>query len=100
MQASRVLKTGGHFISITFSQPHFRGRILCQDKYSWSVRHWTFGEHFHYFYYLTTKGEDQDPTVDYSYRELYERKSVCFESMDYFCPGDENFLFSIGEDLF
>ncbi|CAG8507457.1 9261_t:CDS:2 [Ambispora leptoticha] len=49
----RVLKPGGKFIYITFGQPHFRRRHLERD--CWKVEVETFGEVFHYFFYLMTK---------------------------------------------
>ena len=54
-------------VSVTFSQPHFQGWLLAREKFDWSVKHWTFGEHFHYFYYHATKGVTQDLNFDYSY---------------------------------
>ncbi|XP_041379483.1 LOW QUALITY PROTEIN: EEF1A lysine methyltransferase 4-like [Gigantopelta aegis] len=34
-ETSRVLKPGGRFISITFSQPHFRGHMMAIEQFDW-----------------------------------------------------------------
>ncbi|MCO5574593.1 hypothetical protein L7F22_028381 [Adiantum nelumboides] len=52
----RVLSPDGIFISISFSQPHFRRLVLEGDKYSWSMNWATFGDAFHYFFYTLKKG--------------------------------------------
>jgi len=36
-EISRILRPGGTFISITFSQPHFRVPLLCERSLGWSV---------------------------------------------------------------
>ncbi|XP_062337844.1 EEF1A lysine methyltransferase 4 [Osmerus eperlanus] len=58
---SRVLKPGGRFLSITFAQPHFRKRLYARRCFGWSVHHHTYGEGFHYFLYVLTKGEELSP---------------------------------------
>lgn len=61
-EISRILNPdGGRFLSLTFSQPHFRIPVLAEPKYGWNVVKETFGEGFHYFLYTMTKGEEQDP---------------------------------------
>ncbi|XP_028831114.1 EEF1A lysine methyltransferase 4 [Denticeps clupeoides] len=57
-EISRVLRPGGRFISLTFAQPHFRKRLYARTEYGWSVRHHTYGDGFHYFLYVLTKGEE------------------------------------------
>ena len=52
------MKQNGKFISVTFAQPHFRRPLLTRSQYDWSVTVETFGESFHYFFYVTKKGED------------------------------------------
>jgi hypothetical protein len=54
---SNVLSNCGRFISITFAQPHFRKRLYAREQYSWSIRTETFGDGFHFFFYVMTKGE-------------------------------------------
>ncbi|KAG9278300.1 EEF1A lysine methyltransferase 4 [Astyanax mexicanus] len=57
-EISRVLKPGGRFISVTFAQPHFRKRLYARTEYDWSINHHHYGEAFHYFLYVLTKGEE------------------------------------------
>ncbi|KAF7127056.1 hypothetical protein RHSIM_Rhsim11G0172700 [Rhododendron simsii] len=52
----RVLKPDGIFISITFGQPHFRRPIFTAPEFTWSVEWNTFGDGFHYFFYILRKG--------------------------------------------
>lgn len=56
-QVSNILKPGGKFISITFAQPHFRRPLYAQSKYSWSVCLSSFGDTFHFFYFVMEKGQ-------------------------------------------
>lgn len=59
-QASRLLKPGGRFISITFSQPHFRKHFWAKKKFDWSITTRKFGtspESLEFFYYVMEKGE-------------------------------------------
>lgn len=57
-QISQVLRHGGHFISVTFSQPHFRKPFLAKSHYGWSISMQPFGDSFHYFFYAMKKGEE------------------------------------------
>ncbi|KAI5057094.1 hypothetical protein GOP47_0027109 [Adiantum capillus-veneris] len=52
----RVLSPNGLFISISFTQPHFRRLVFESDRYSWSMNWATFGDTFHYFVYTLRKG--------------------------------------------
>ncbi|XP_067048896.1 EEF1A lysine methyltransferase 4-like [Acropora muricata] len=56
-KVSQILVTGGCFISITFSQPHFRKPILAKAQYDWSVSTSTYGNSFHFFFYVMKKGQ-------------------------------------------
>ncbi|KAJ3595080.1 hypothetical protein NHX12_004385, partial [Muraenolepis orangiensis] len=59
---SRVMKPQARFLSLTFAQPHFRKRLFARREYAWSVGpHQTYGEAFHYFLYVMTKGEELSP---------------------------------------
>ncbi|KAK3513296.1 hypothetical protein QTP70_009786 [Hemibagrus guttatus] len=58
---SRVLKPGGRFVSVTFAQPHFRKKLYARQEYSWSINHYHYGDSFHYFLYVLTKGEELSP---------------------------------------
>ncbi|KAG6410749.1 hypothetical protein SASPL_128817 [Salvia splendens] len=53
----RVLKPNGIFISITFGQPHFRRPFFSAPAFTWSTEWKTFGDGFHYFFYILKKGE-------------------------------------------
>ncbi|KXJ26006.1 EEF1A lysine methyltransferase 4 [Exaiptasia diaphana] len=57
-QVSHILKDGGRFISVTFSQPHFRKPFLAKSEYNWSIRMHTFGDSFHFFFYVMEKGKE------------------------------------------
>ncbi|KAF8410622.1 hypothetical protein HHK36_003154 [Tetracentron sinense] len=52
----RVLKPDGIFISISFGQPHFRRPLFEAPQFTWSVGWNTFGDGFHYFFYVLNKG--------------------------------------------
>lgn len=52
----RVLKKDGIFISISFGQPHFRRPLYGAEEFTWSVEWKTFGDGFHYFFYILKKG--------------------------------------------
>ncbi|XP_017554627.1 EEF1A lysine methyltransferase 4 [Pygocentrus nattereri] len=60
-EISRVLKPGGRFVSVTFAQPHFRKRLYARTEYRWSINHYHYGDSFHYFLYVLTKGEELSP---------------------------------------
>lgn len=53
----RVLEPDGMFISVSFTQPHFRVPALLREK-NWSVEMFEFGESFHYYVYVCRKGRD------------------------------------------
>lgn len=52
-----MLAANGRFISITFAQPHFRKKLYARQRYEWDIRTSTFGHHFHFFFYVMTKGQ-------------------------------------------
>ena len=56
LKISRLLKHNGQFISITFTQPHFRLPLYARPDYGWNIEVETFGSGFHYFFYVLTKG--------------------------------------------
>lgn len=43
------------FISISFTQPHFRLKYYDKPEFNWDLTYETFGETFHYFFYVATK---------------------------------------------
>ncbi|KAF4527007.1 hypothetical protein B566_EDAN001554 [Ephemera danica] len=51
----RVLRHNGIFISVTFAQPHFRLPLLKSAK--WKIEKFTFGDSFHYFFYVASKSQ-------------------------------------------
>uniref|UniRef100_A0A1I7U4X4 Methyltransf_11 domain-containing protein n=2 Tax=Caenorhabditis tropicalis TaxID=1561998 RepID=A0A1I7U4X4_9PELO len=66
---SRVLKPGGVFISISFTQPHFRIPALLREK-SWSIEMFEFGETFHYYVYVCRKGGKTDGNLAERYSAI------------------------------
>ncbi|XP_014663422.1 PREDICTED: methyltransferase-like protein 13 [Priapulus caudatus] len=65
-EVARVTTQCGKFISVTFSQPHFRVPLLMKVLHGWSVQPETFGNAFSYFFYVATKGRSlgkKFPTV-------------------------------------
>ena len=102
------MKVGGRFISVTFSQPHFRGPLLFQpDKFTWNLRHWQFGESFHYYFYVATKRENKETVLreqefDYTFPHIYTRSQMCSGGVETAVVElaeveDENFLLNIGD---
>ena len=107
------MKVGGRFISVTFSQPHFRGPLLFQpDKFAWNLRHWQFGESFHYFFYVATKREDKETVLrgqdfDYTFPHIYSQlqhdhggtggHGVVEKTVELSEVDDEDFLMNIGD---
>lgn len=73
-QVSAVLKPGGKFISITFAQPHFRRPIYAHSKYNWDVNLSTFGNSFHFFYFVMTKGKQLNEKDRQNEEEREKRK--------------------------
>ncbi|CAB3365445.1 Hypothetical predicted protein [Cloeon dipterum] len=56
-----VLSSTGKFISVTFAQPHFRLPLI--RKTFWEVNYETFGDGFHYFFYVAnmkTKSPEEE----------------------------------------
>ncbi|KAK9056757.1 hypothetical protein SSX86_024120 [Deinandra increscens subsp. villosa] len=90
----RVLKPHGIFISIAFGQPHFRRPLFNAPEFTWSVDYITFGDGFHYFFYILRKGcKSLDAEVDV---KKVETPSLCLfqDELD-----NEDYLFrtNIGE---
>ncbi|EFO90711.1 hypothetical protein CRE_07991 [Caenorhabditis remanei] len=65
----RVLKADGMFISVSFTQPHFRIPALLREK-NWSVEMFEFGETFHYYVYVCKKGKDLDTELRDRYSSI------------------------------
>lgn len=87
-QVSNLLVTGGRFLSLTFAQPHFRKKLLCQPQFDWSVDHLTYGEGFYFFFYIMVKGQPLLQPECTHEEEREERKVVaCYSDSE-----DEDFL--------
>ncbi|EDO44209.1 predicted protein [Nematostella vectensis] len=56
-KVSEILEPAGHFMSMTFSQPNFRLPFLARSCYNWSISVQTYGESFHFFFFLMEKGK-------------------------------------------
>ncbi|KAF5185857.1 Methyltransferase-like protein [Thalictrum thalictroides] len=70
-EVHRVLKQDGIFISISFGQPHFRRPLFESPEFTWSIEWSTFGDGFHYFFYILKKG-----------RRLVENPKGCTKSFE------------------
>ncbi|CAJ0930184.1 unnamed protein product, partial [Mesorhabditis belari] len=66
---TRVLRTGGVFISISFTQPHFRVPALMRNP-NWSINVEEFGTSFHYYVYLLKNGEHLSSEIRERYGKL------------------------------
>ena len=94
-QVTNLLKKDGIFISITFAQPHFRKPVYAKAKYNWSIKYHTFGEIFHFFFYIMHKGEmlseaDNKMGIDYDSKKTH---NVHYEVQFRFTDSeDEDFL--------
>uniref|UniRef100_A0A2P2KBJ5 Methyltransferase-like protein 13 isoform X1 n=1 Tax=Rhizophora mucronata TaxID=61149 RepID=A0A2P2KBJ5_RHIMU len=71
----RVLKGDGIFISISFGQPHFRRPLFDAPQFTWTVEWSTFGDGFHYFFYILRKGTRT--SNDQGSIEKTEMPSIC-----------------------
>ncbi|CAI4223148.1 unnamed protein product [Auanema sp. JU1783] len=61
----RVLAPRGVFISISFTQPHFRVPALLRDNI-WHVQVAEFGDSFHYFVYICRTNASEDEKLSSS----------------------------------
>ncbi|KAH8038833.1 hypothetical protein HPB51_003336 [Rhipicephalus microplus] len=92
-KVSRVLRSGGRFISITFAQPHFRSPLYANVQYDWSVDTFKFGTSFHYFCYVMTKGRELSLGATPCYHlPIFRRNSNASQSSE---PENEDFLLKI-----
>ena len=73
-QVSKVLKSGGKFLSITFSQPHFRKILYCRSQFQWSynVNCLSSNACLEYFIFILKKGESLSETD-----QEYEKAMLC-----------------------
>ncbi|XP_045213380.2 EEF1A lysine methyltransferase 4-like [Mercenaria mercenaria] len=96
-QVTSILKPGGKFISITFAQPHFRKPLYACDKYNWDVNVSTFGNSFHFFYFVMEKGKQLSEKDRINEKERQKRKQErsCEKIVYLKCDDEEEFLFGI-----
>ena len=80
---------------MTFSQPHFRKPFLAKSQYNWSISVQTFGDSFHFFFYVMEKGKplsEDDKKMEISVNNKINRVKNQKEK-------NENDLFyELGED--
>ncbi|KAK8785591.1 hypothetical protein V5799_008040 [Amblyomma americanum] len=92
-EVSRVLCSGGRFISITFAQPHFRSPLYADTQFDWSLDTFEFGSSFHYFCYVMTKGQRlSSNAVSHYCLPTFRRNSSTSQSSE---PESEDFLLQI-----
>lgn len=100
-QVSKILKDGGRFISVTFSQPHFRKPFLAKSQYNWSISVQTFGDSFHFFFYVMVKSKplsEDDKKIEISVKNKINHVKNQQEKNDLFCElgeDTEDFLFNV-----
>lgn len=95
LQISRFLKPDGHFISITFAQPHFRKPLYAKTQFQWAIDTVTFGDTFHYFVYNMTKGRTLSETDTALEKRHAARRNVPKEEVVYLTDSDDDdFLLS------
>ena len=97
-QISACLKHGGKFISITFAQPHFRRKMYACSRYEWSVDVKSFGNSFHFYYYVMVKGQElssKDREAEEA-RRTEESRTDATDTVQTYCePDTEDFVFNI-----
>lgn len=98
-QISRLLKDDGKFISITFSQPHFRIPLLALPSYNWDISFETVGENFHYFVYVMIKGRQLAVQNCEYVSNAENRKQKYLEPIELLSSDDENFLNAISLNI-
>ncbi|CAH9126137.1 unnamed protein product [Cuscuta epithymum] len=89
-EVHRVLKHNGIFISIAFGQPHFRRCFFNNPEFTWSVEWSTFGETFHYFFYILKKGQQSSESFEPLKQSEKPSKSLYHEELDV-----EDYIFRI-----
>lgn len=83
-------------MSVTFAQPHFRKKLYARQEYGWSINHYHYGDSFHYFLYILTKGDELSPEDAALERCVYSKTEdppsvVTFQEAE-----NEDFLSNIG----
>ena len=88
---------------MTFSQPHFRKPFLAKSQYNWSISVQTFGDSFHFFFYVMVKGKplsEDDKKMEISVKNKINHVKNQQEKSenDLFCEqgeDTEDFVFNI-----
>jgi len=89
-EVARVMKTGGMFVSITFTQPHFRVPLLCSPGLGWSVEVEEFSRDGGFpFYHMAMEEGDPGPALD---RFSIRTSCQVEEGSGGDSSGDENFV--------
>lgn len=99
--ACRVLAREGHFVSVSFAQPHFRKPFLLAEAYDWSLDVSTIGDTFHYYVYVMQKGHrrDNDTPVAFGWPTRSKAPSGLQDSsMSHDHMDDENYLLVLAPD--
>ncbi|XP_053213775.1 EEF1A lysine methyltransferase 4-like [Panonychus citri] len=96
-EISRLLKPDGKFISLSFNQPHFRGKLYSNDKYDWRIKSIdTIGVNFHHYLYVIQKGLSQTESADYY---VYQPPAITtIKSEETIEEREENDIFAINLD--
>ena len=91
-EISRVLKPkDAKFLSLTFSQPHFRLPFYAKTKYNWNVLHESYGTGFQFSCFVMTKGE----TLKISNMSAINVSNVVLDSnQDFSSSSDEEDVFT------
>ena len=101
LQVSQILKKNGHFVSITFSQPHFRKPFLAKSQYNWSIFVHTFGDSFHFFFYVMEKGKqlsEDDKELEVAVKNKIKCDNDKGKKNDFSCElaeDTQDFLFNV-----
>lgn len=87
---------------MTFSQPHFRKPFLAKLQYDWSISMHTFGNSFHFFFYVMEKGKqlsENDKMLEITMKNKMNHNKNDEEKSGLICEmveDTEDFLFNIG----
>ena len=99
-QVTKVLKSNGRFISISFSQPHFRKQLYCCSQYEWdfNLKTMQIKDCFEYFVYVMTKGLSLS-NADMQYEKMVANGRMSnanlMEKQKFLENDNENFLWDI-----
>ena len=89
------MTNNGKFISVTFSQPHFRKPLYRKSSLNWSLVCKSFGDGLEYFYYKMVKGEKLSEEDQKSELQMQTLKIIDQSSSTVYEEDTEDFLFNI-----